>query len=133
MIASVAWCSGCSDGKPVWEQPQPTSGVVKFKGRPLKDAEITFFPEDPSFPETVRPQARSGDDGKFVAWTYTPGDGVPAGRYKLTVIHQQVAVSNGTIVAKPNDLPAKYALRDSTDLMVDIAQGHNELTEINLK
>jgi len=55
------------------------------------------------------------------------------GSYKVTVIHNEVSVSKGTIVAKPNDLPAKYSRLDSTDIIVRIEPGQNELPPIDLK
>ncbi len=111
----------------------PTTGQVTFKGRPIADAELTFFPEDKTYPDSVRPRAKSTADGKFVAWTHIQGDGVPAGSYKVTIVHNEVAISKNTIVAKPNDLPAKYSKRDTTDIHVQIASGKNEIPAIELK
>jgi hypothetical protein len=124
---------GCSGGKPVWEQTHPASGMVTYKGRPIVDAELIFFPEDKSFPETVRPKAKSTEGGKFIVWTYIQGDGAPEGSYKVTVVHNEVAISKDTIVAKPNDLPVKYSKLDSTDIVVKIAAGQNEIPAIDLK
>ncbi len=124
---------GCSKAKPVWEFTQPTAGQVTFKGKPIANAELSFFPEDPSFPESVRPRAKTSADGKFIAWTYVEGDGLPKGSYKVTIIHHEISVSNETIVAKPNDLPIKYSKRDTTDVVVQIKDGKNELPVIELK
>ena len=43
--------SGCFKGKDPWETTYPVSGVVTYKGRPVANADIAFFPEDDSFPE----------------------------------------------------------------------------------
>lgn len=125
--------SGCSKGGSPWEKTYPVSGVVTYKGQPIVDAEISLFPEDKDAPETVRPKAKSTEGGKFVVWTYNPGDGAPAGNYKVTVVHNEVTVSKDTIVAKPNDLPQKYASRETTDLQLQITAGPNESSTLSLK
>lgn len=118
--------TGCNARKP-WESTNPATGTIQFKGKPLANADISLYPIDPTFPETVRPRARSAAGGKFSLWTYKEGDGVPAGKYKATVIHNEVAVSKDTVVAKPNDLPIKYSRKDSTDLEVTINAGNNDV------
>jgi hypothetical protein len=61
------------------------------------------------------------------------GDGAPAGNYKVTVVHNEVAVSKDTIVAKPNDLPEKFSKRDTTNIQVQIVAGKNEIPSIDIK
>lgn len=125
--------SGCSKPADPWEITHPTTGQVSFKGRALADAELTFYPQDKSYPESVRPRAKSTADGKFVAWTHVQWDGVPAGSYKVTIVHNEVSISKDTIVAKPNDLPVKYSKKDTTDIRVQIAKGKNAIPAIDLK
>lgn len=124
--------SGCSKKAP-WEIAYPTKGEVTLKGKPISNAEIVLHPLDAECPQTVRPQARTAADGTFHPWTYREGDGVPAGRYKITVIRNEVEVSKGTIVAKPNDLPRKYAQKNTTDLEVTILAGNNVLPRLELR
>jgi len=124
----TTFMGGCFSSAQSWETTHPAVGVITFKGRPVSNAEISFFPVDESFPDTVRPKAKSTEDGKFVVWTYAQGDGAPSGVYKVTAVHHEVAVSKGTIVAKPNDLPPKLASRDTTTLEVRIEEGKNEIT-----
>ncbi len=131
--AMLPMISGCSGGKAAWEKTHPVSGIITYKGKPIVDAELSFFPEDKTFPDTVRPKAKSAEGGKFTVWTYAQGDGAPEGSYKVTVIHNEVAVSKDTIVAKPNDLPAKYSRLDATDIVVKIVAGQNEIPTIELK
>lgn len=133
LLAVVTALAGCSNSGSPWEKTHPVSGVVTYKGQPLADAEIAFFPLEKDAPETVRPKAKSTAGGKFTVWTYNPGDGAPVGKYKVTVVHNEVAVSKDTIVAKPNDLPPKYASRESTDLELQIVAGNNESATLTLK
>ncbi len=130
LLVSFAGCFGSKDR---WEQTHPVTGTVSFKGTPVENAELAFYPVDGDAPDAVRPRAKSAEGGKYEAWTYEQGDGVPAGNYKVTVIHNEVAVSKGTIVAKPNSLPAKYSRLDTTDLQVEIVAGKNEIPAFELK
>lgn len=127
LVLSVLHTAAGCKARNAWEETQPASGTIRFKGKPIENAEITLFPTDATFPESVRPRGRSTKDGKFVLWTYQEGDGVPAGTYKVTVVHNEVSVSKDTIVAKPNDLPAKYSKRDSTSLEITINKGNNDV------
>ena len=131
-IVAVA-VSGCGKAKEPWETTHPVSGLVTFKGKPVADAELSFFPEDKTYPESVRPRAKSGPDGKFSVWTYEQGDGAPAGRYKVTAVHFEVGLSKDTVITKPNDLPAKYSRLETTDLVVEIKGEESELPAINLQ
>jgi len=128
----VVAASGCGIRNP-WETVYPASGKVTFKGKPVANAEIALFPEDSAAPDTVRPRAKTTDDGAFAVWTYERGDGAPAGRYKATIVHHEVVVTNGAVGAKPNNLPKKYATPQTTDLVLEIAQGQSELPTIELR
>lgn len=132
-LLAILSAAGCSGSNNPWEKTYPVSGVVQFKGKPISGAELAFFPMDTSAPDEVRPKAKSDEAGRFEAWTYAQKDGLPAGKYRVTVVHHEVAVSNGTIVAKPNTLPAKYATLDKTDLQVEILPHHKETIAIDLK
>lgn len=132
LVLSLAF-SGCGRAKQPWETAVPVKGKVLHKGKPVANAEISLFPEDESLPDSVRPRAKSDQNGEFVVWTYETGDGAPAGSYKVTVVHHEIAVSKDTLVTKPNDLPRKYATRDSTDLQVTIGKQPTELPPLELK
>jgi hypothetical protein len=131
LLTPALW--GCGKQQEPWEKVFPARGVVTYKGNPLAGAELAFFPEDESIPDSVRPRARTTADGGFVVWTYEQGDGAPAGSYKVTVVHHEVGVSNDIIVAKPNHLPAKYSRRESTNLHVEIDEGETELEPLDLQ
>lgn len=124
--------SGCAPGNP-WDATHPVSGSIEYKGKSIENAELTLFTLDQSAPDTVRPKGKTGADGKFVLGTYTQNDGAPIGKYKVTVVRNEISVSRDTIVAKPNDLPQKYANLSSTDLEVEITAGQNELPAIILR
>lgn len=124
---------GCGGGKP-WESVHTVRGVVTHKGKPVKDAELAFFPAtEEGFPEAVRPWAKTNENGEFTVSTYNNGDGAPAGRYKVTVVHHEIVISKGAMGTKPNDLPKKYANKDTTDLTAIVERGETNLPEFELK
>lgn len=133
VVAATTLVVGCGKGKEPWETTYPVKGIITVKGKPVADAELSFFPENPSYPDSVRPRAKSGADGSFVVWTYDQGDGAPVGSYKVTAVHHEVAISKDTVITKPNDLPAKYARLESTELVVEVGAAATELPPIDLK
>jgi hypothetical protein len=130
-VGLAASLVGCSE-RPGWEKTHPVTGKLIYKGQPVSDAEIAFFPIASDAPNSVRPKAKTNSGGQFSVWTYARGDGAPAGSYKVTVVRHQIATSKGTLVAKPNDLPARYANKSTTNLEVEIHEGANELPEWHL-
>ena len=131
LLAPSLW--GCGKQKQPWETVYPAKGVVTFKGVPVADAEIALFPADDSMPDTVRPRAKTSEDGEFIVWTYQEGDGAPAGNYKATVVHHKVEITKDVAVTKPNDLPAKYSKLQTTDLVVEIGEGETEIPPFELQ
>lgn len=130
MTLGLTGCGG-SNSAP-WETVYPVAGTVTYQGKPVANADVMLFPQDDSFPATVRPRAKSGADGTFQVWTWQRGDGAPAGSYKVTVVHHEIVVSNGAMGAKPNDLPKKYASPDTTDWVVQIAEEETTIPPFEL-
>jgi hypothetical protein len=124
---------GCGQAQEPWEKVYPATGVVKYQGKPLAGAMITLIPEDASFPKTVRPTAVTDADGEFEIGTYSSGDGAPAGNYKVLVLHFPVEGSEEAPHAGPNDLPAKYAKAETTDLKVTIDEEETALPPLELE
>src|SRR5262245_23797280 len=116
-LLSAPVLTGCGKAKEPWETAYPAKGVLTYKGKPVANAEIAFFPQGTSMPDSVRPRAKTNDEGAFVVWTYQPGDGAPAGNYKVTIVHHSVTEKNGVGITLPNDLPPKYSRVQSTDLV----------------
>ncbi len=135
LVACLVLCfalSGCGS-KPAWEVTHPVKGLLTYKGKPVANADLAFFPQDSSYPDTVRPRARTKEDGSFIVWTYNEGDGAPVGSYKVTAVHNEIGISKEAVVAKPNDLPPKYSTLEGTDLQITVKEGENQLPEFALK
>ena len=71
-------------------------------------------------------------DGTFTATTYDAGDGVPAGTYIVTLQWRKATKSGNEFLPGPNLLPARYGRPDTSDIVVRIAEGRNDLPPIVL-
>ncbi len=132
VLITAGTVCGCSKAQQPWEIVYPASGVVKYQGQPLAGAVITLVPQDKSFPGSVRPTAITDEEGVFEVGTYSVADGAPAGDYKVVVLHYPVIGTAENPSAGPNDLPAKYAKPETTDLKVTIDEEETEIPVLEL-
>ena len=74
----VLFLSGCGGGSKAGTYP--VTGVVTFKGEPLPNAAVTFFPVQ------GRPAAgMTNAQGEYFLSTFAAGDGAMSGTYSVTV------------------------------------------------
>src|SRR5262245_59555003 len=92
--------SGCG------QRMRSVEGIVVFSdGKPLKGGMVIFDPVNPQG-QKVSPRGDIGEDGRFQMSTFTAGDGVHEGQYRVYL--------TPPLPANPNDLgrvkfiPAKY-------------------------
>ena len=75
--------SGCGDGK---ISRYPVKGQVLVDGKPVEGALVIFCPtEGPPELMKERPYGRTDAQGAYDLRTFEPGDGAPAGNYKIMV------------------------------------------------
>jgi hypothetical protein len=89
----------------------------------------------PKNPAAKAPPARGhvAPDGTFTVSTYEGQDGAAEGEYTVTVtLHRAVPQGDG-FRPGPNVLPRKYESAATSDLVVRIAQGVNQLPALELK
>jgi hypothetical protein len=79
-LAAALLLTGAGCGSKV--KPVRVEGVVLLDDRPLKEAMVTFVPEEGSGRLAA---GLTDDDGKFELTTATSGDGALPGNYKVTV------------------------------------------------
>lgn len=104
----------------------PVSGLVSLDGAALPGAFVTFTLIQPEGKAAVRGDAVSEGDGSFRASTYTAFDGLPEGKYSVTVVQRRPFLrEDGSEGA--NLLPAKYAAAKTSGLTVEVKQGGDEL------
>jgi hypothetical protein len=127
----LAGCGKHDDAKP--HAVYPAEGQVIWKGKPLADAHVTFFPQDwKPDKKNNYPSALTAADGRFHLTTHKRDDGAPAGKYTILVTyHKMVPVGPGAMPG-PNVLPKKYEHAETSDLEVELAAGSNVVPPIDL-
>lgn len=125
--------AGCSGGGAA-DRPKlaAAGGVVRFEGKPVTNAAITFYPE--KGPAAV---GRTDAEGKFQV--KTNGQlGAVVGKHKVTVVDQ----SQGSEPPPSDENAIKFAVKAtyskkyldpaSTDLLIDIPSGGNQELVLDL-
>jgi hypothetical protein len=116
----------------------PARGTVLYHGKPVHNATLYFIPaQNSSHPADLRPQAVTGEDGRFAVSTFSgignaEADGALAGEYLVSVVWKPVR-SDG-----PNRhldlLNGRYSDPKRSGLSVKIeADKNNELPPFHLK
>ncbi|MEM7313743.1 MAG: hypothetical protein AAF497_11390, partial [Planctomycetota bacterium] len=107
----------------------PVTGSVVINGQPAVRAKLSFFGQDEVHQSEIAPfpSATTDDQGNFVVTSYEPGDGAPAGNYKVTVTcRESNDLDPEAREQAPNMVPARYADPEQTPLTVLIKKGLNE-------
>ncbi len=132
LLAALAGCgsSPSGDRQPVY----PATGKLVYDGRPLAGAFVVLHPKGAAAGHVVpRPHAQAAADGSFTLTSYESSDGAPAGNYTVTVELRPLVKHGGDVTAGPNTLPPKYSRAETSPLTVQIAEGRNDLAEIQIK
>jgi uncharacterized lipoprotein YmbA len=121
--------AGCGSG----EKRQPTFevvGKVTDGSKPVANAQVVFHPVDATDQNVPKPTGRTDETGTFRLTTYDGFDGAPAGRYRVSVeLWKTVSAEAGPV----NQLPAKYASPDKSNLSATVSAGPNELQPFQIK
>jgi hypothetical protein len=114
--------AGCSDGKIA---RYPVSGIVTVDGHPAEGATVVFCPVNGS-PEAMkqRPFSQTDANGKYELKTFQPGDGAPAGDYKVTIRWLAFSNQGGP---PPDRLGNRYWDPEKTPLTAKVVKGSNDL------
>jgi hypothetical protein len=131
---------GCGDGDRL--PTAPVTGKVLFDGKPLAKAELWLVPtseEVKTAKITIRPYARTNEEGAFTMTSYLVDDGAPLGDYAVMVL--PALPMAGTEEELADDMPAegqpqaklatpfprKYADPTTSGLTFTVKEGNNEL------
>jgi predicted phosphodiesterase len=108
---------------------QPVKGYVYCDGVPPAGATIAFHQKGATTNLAYRAVADAviEGDGSFTLSSAGPFDGAPAGDYVVTVAYDGRYSFNGKKI-KNDDLPARFAKPDTSDLKATVKVGANELT-----
>jgi len=136
IVVAAVGCGGPGSKNPGVDV-NPVTGKVTVDGAPLAGATVVFK-------GTERGSSGVTDaQGVYTLMTFDPGDGVPAGSYKVTVIKQEIvgADTSYSDVDSPNygkepppealgkkvfHVAEKFASPDSSGLTATVQSGPNE-------
>src|SRR5688572_3766102 len=117
ILCAVAW-SGCGSSGP---QLARVSGTVKMDGAPLKDAFVTFTPE-----QAGRPSFGGTDANGYYDLVYTDTKkGALPGQHTVKVSTHQGANPDAGTKAQPERVPAKY--NSKSELKKKVEPGSNTI------
>lgn len=105
------------------------------QGNAAPQAEITLHAATPLKDEMGRdifPHARVNDDGTFELTTYVPGDGAPAGEYRITVVWRKITIEAGEETFSHDLLFDRYA-NPLNGQVIKIEAKENQLDPIQLQ
>ncbi len=106
------------DGGPSLGQ---VSGSVTYKGQPLSQGEISFFPTNgrPAFGKIV--------DGKIVEATFVAtNDGVPVGTHQVSI--QSMTNADDMYAEQKSLIPKRYGDPATSGLTAEVQKGQNDLS-----
>ncbi len=125
--------SGCSSGK-----GGKVTGQVRMNGKPLADAQVSFYPQDAV---AAVNQARTDADGRFVVQSDKAGRTLPPGTYRVSIRKfvqkdgqpppaedLDMLIASGTL---RNIVPQRYSSGEHSPT-VEIKAGENDLPPLEL-
>jgi hypothetical protein len=98
---------------------------------------VVFHPTDKTnFKWEELPQGKTDAGGKFVVFTYAPGDGAPAGDYKVAVEYLPAGSEDGSDQIKREKgrprVPDRYLDPNKSNLTAKVEPKSNELPPFQL-
>jgi len=136
-LAGVVVFSGCGDGK---VKRYAVSGNVTVDGAPAEGAIVIFCPsEAPAEVKDLRPSGVADAQGAFKLMSILPGDGAPAGEYKVIIKWPSVPPPGASDregrgpKPGPDRLKGKYYDLDKTQLKATVEKTSNQLPPFELK
>jgi hypothetical protein len=87
-IVGLAAAAGCSGRKTEWQRPKvvPAGGMVRYQGKPLEGALVTFS----NSAQGLSASGRTDAQGKFTLTSFEEGDGALPGKHVVTVSKVQM-------------------------------------------
>ncbi len=132
LILTASLICGCGGGQKDRLQLASAEGVLKYKGAPLANASVTFYPAKGTAGFAMT-------DAKGAFQIKTNGQlGVTVGKQKVTIaLAQQSAETppadgNEMALVKQTIIPSKYSDQNTTDLNIDIPAAGNKQLVLDL-
>jgi hypothetical protein len=107
------------------------TGTVLVAGQPAPNVRVSFVAQNPTEGVPSEFEVITGEGGKFEASTYRTGDGLPPGRYAVTLVWPQFMTDDP--VAGGDRLRWRYANRQKPFQVVDVKAESNQLPPFDVK
>ena len=128
----TALLAGCGSGGPERVPVVKVETKVLFEGQPLPGAFVVLHPKANVNPKAISARGYVDELGNLKPTTYIEGDGVAPGEFAVTVEYRPLVQTADGVSAGPNVLPERYASPTTTDLIIRVAEGKNEVPPLNL-
>lgn len=126
LFLAVLFClPGCQKAT---QAVHPVRGQVLYKGQPIKDCRVIFYPKDnPN--DMDRPEDYTDEQGFFEVTARRNEKGAAAGTYTVVLIwrDRNPDPNAETSWTGPNKLPEKFGKPSTSDLQVEVKEGKNDL------
>lgn len=133
-VVGLVTIVGCGDGK---IRRYPVKGVVDVDGKPVSGALVIFCPiEGPPEFMKERPFGRTDAAGVYELRTFEPGDGAPAGDYRIMVRwigDGSIDRGNDRATTGGDRLHGRYSNPEQSGLTYTVTKGQNEVPPFELK
>ncbi|MEX2171410.1 MAG: hypothetical protein WD851_18975 [Pirellulales bacterium] len=124
VVLCLSISGGCGDGRP--ERIHVTGRVTFDGGDCPSDGRLIFSPGEPAPGFPMRPGIATFDtDGEFEATTWTEGDGLMPGTYRVGV--ECWKVEPEFQVAGVSFVPGKYMHPRTSEIQLEIAPGSDDV------
>jgi hypothetical protein len=132
-VAALAMLQGCGEKPPNGPRVPtfPVVGQVLVDGKP---AEFLCVKCEPLFEKSAAVPdsgAFTDKDGRFALFTFESGDGVPAGKYKLTFMWGSMNLMSGQY-GPPDKLNNRYRKAADSPVEVEVSNKRIEVGTIEL-
>ena len=128
---------GCGQGGVSKDTVYPAGGKVLVRGTPAEGARITFYPvaEGANRPGMAIPSGDVDAAGVYHLQSYLPGDGAPAGEYRVAVswLEALSAGANPEQVSRKDRLAGKYSDPAKSKLTAKVEKGGGEIPPFELQ
>jgi hypothetical protein len=150
LCAGLVVLTGCGKSTRTGAIPVvPVNGTVTYQGKPVAEADITFYPKEQNIPSSF---GRTDDKGAYSLTTYSSNDGSPAGWKLISITKVKAPVTTESVasidspeyvppppngfpsVAPPKpEIPAKYASQETSGLTANIQADGTNTVDFELK
>jgi hypothetical protein len=125
VLLALVGCGEAPAGKKPDGELAQTTGVVTYKGNPVKGAQVTFYPQGQGNPG----RGETAENGRFVLTTYKDKDGAHVGIHVVTVALYPTGALPGYEVKSSgvSPIPKKYEQPNTSTLTAEVKPGANNV------